>query len=197
MTAGEAHAQLQMRAECSTAPPPGIGASVGKSSPYFDLSRTALDQTPGGSVIVRGGVRLAARADLPIAGAWRARVEGSTVNWQVTRTTYDDSFAVTARDTVGHVGARQIVAMLGRQGGRSPACGYVLAGGGIYSLDYRGARIRRPGVALNAGIELWLIEHGAVQLDVQVHLIDTRARSPVASTTALAASLTVGWLHRF
>jgi hypothetical protein len=53
---------------------------VGRSSPYFDLTRDAADAGPGESILVRGGFQLAARADLPIAGPWRARVEGSSIS---------------------------------------------------------------------------------------------------------------------
>ena len=134
--------------------------------------------------------------DLPIAGPWRARVEGAFANWSVTRHIYDDGFNET-RERIGHVRARQVVALVGRQGGRSPVCAYVLAGGGIYSLGYRGASLRSPGVALTAGIEVPTGDRGAVQADVQLHAINTRARYPVSSSQALAASLTVGWSYKF
>jgi hypothetical protein len=195
ISTGVAHAQSY--AGCSAAPPPGIGVSVGRSSPYFDLSRGVVDGAEGGSVIVRGGPQLSARADLPVAGAWRARVEGAAAKWRVTRQTYDDSFQLISDETVGHVKERQIAAMIGRQGGRSPVCGYVLAGGGIYSLDYKGARIRRPGVALAFGLEVPAGDHGAVQADVRLDLIDSRARYPIASSTVMGASLSVGWSHKF
>ena len=89
-----------------------------------------------------------------------------------------------AKDTVGEIEARQLIALIGRQGGRSPACGYVLAGGGLYSMGIGGTRIRRPGVALTAGIEVPVTGRGAaVQLDAQAWTspaplpgIGTRAR---------------------
>jgi hypothetical protein len=87
--------------------------------------------------------------------------------------------------------------MVGRQGGRSPVCGYVLGGGGIYSLDYQGASLRRPGVAVTAGLELPAGDRGAVQVDMQLHVINTRARYPIATSKVLAASISVGWSHRF
>ena len=188
--------QAQSYAGCSTAAPLGVGVSIGKSSPYFDLSRGAVDGDEGGSVSVGGGPLLSARADLPVAGAWRARVEGAAANWRVTRQTYEGS-QLTADEAVGHVKARQIAAMIGRQGGRSPVCGYVLAGGGIYSFDYKGARVRRPGVALAFGLEVPAGDHGAVQADMRLDIIDSRARYPIASTTVLGASLSVGWSHKF
>jgi hypothetical protein len=191
---GVGHAQS--RADCSEPAPPGVGVSVGKSSPYFDLSRGVVEGDERGSVIVRGGPQLSARADLPVAGAWRARVEGAGANWRVTRQTYE-GFQLTANETVGHVEERHIAAMIGRQGGRSPVCGYVLAGGGIYSFDYRGARVRRPGVALAVGLEVPTGDRGAVQVDVRLDVIDSRARYPIASSTVLGASLSVGWSHKF
>ena len=191
---GVGHAQS--RADCSAAPPPGIGVSVGGSSPYFDLSRGVVDGDEGGSVVVRGGPQLSARADLPVAGAWRARVEGAAANWRVTRQTYE-GFQLTADETVGHVKERHLAAMIGRQGGRSPVCGYVLAGGGIYSFDYKGAHVRSPGVALAVGVEVPTGDHGAVQADVRLDIIDSRARYPIASSTVLGTSVSVGWSHKF
>ena len=188
--------QAQSYARCSTAAPLGVGVSIGKSSPYFELSRGAVDGDEGGSVSIGGGPQLSARADLPVAGAWRARVEGAAANWRVTRQTYEGS-QLTADETVGHVKARQIAAMIGRQGGRSPVCGYVLAGGGIYSFDYKGARVRSPGVALAFGLEVPAGDHGAVQADMRLDIIDSRARYPIASSTVLGASISVGWSHKF
>ena len=192
--AGVAHAQY--RANCSEAAPPGFGVSVGRSSPYFYLSQGVVEGDEGGSVSVRGGPQLSARADLPVAGAWRARIEGGAAKWRVTRQTYD-GFQLTSNDTLGHVEERQVVGMIGRQGGRSPVCGYVLAGGGIYSFDYKGARLRRPGVALAVGLEVPTGDRGAIQADVRLDIIDSRARYPIASTTVLGASLSVGWSHKF
>ena len=188
--------QAQSRADCSEAAPPGFGVSVGRSSPYFYLSQGVVEGDERGSVSVRSGPQLSARADLPVAGAWRARIEGAGANWRVTRETYD-GFQLTARETVGHVEERHIAGMIGRQGGRSPVCGYVLAGGGIYSFDYKGALVRRPGVALAVGLEVPAGDHGAIQVDVLLDLIDSRARYPIASTTVLGASLSVGWSHKF
>lgn len=189
--------QAQSRADCSTPTPLGLGVSAGRSSPYFDLTRAAVDGGGNGSILVRDGGHLAGRVDVPIAGPWRARLEGSMAHWRVERQTYGADFQLSATETVGHVEARQLVALAGRQGGRSVACGYVLAGGGLYSLDYRGASLRRPGVAFTAGVEVPAGRHGAVQLDVQLHVIDTRARYPIANSKVLASSLSVSWKHRF
>lgn len=193
---GAGVAQAQSRADCSEAAPPGFGVSVGRSSPYFYLSQGVVEGDERGSVSVRGGPQLSARADLPVAGAWRARIEGGAAKWRVTRQTYD-GFQLTSSDTVGHVEERQIVGMIGRQGGRSPVCGYVLAGGGFYSLDYKGARLRRPGVALAVGLEVPTGDHSAIQADVRLDFIDSAARYPISSTTVLGASLSVGWSHKF
>jgi hypothetical protein len=52
-------------------------------------------------------------------------------------------------------------------------------------------------VALTAGIELPTGERGAVQVDVQLHLINTQGRYPIAFSDVPAASLMVGWSMRF
>src|SRR5439155_7483024 len=144
-------AAAQSRADCQTAQR-AVGGAVGRSSPYFEPSRGVGG--PSGSVLSRGGLDLAARIDLPIAGAWRFRVEGSATNWRLEQQTYSiDLSQVIATDTVGHVDVRQVVAAAGRQGGRAPVCAYVLAGGGLYSLNFQSTSARKPGVALMAGIE--------------------------------------------
>ena len=193
MATAVAHAQSR---DCSIAPR-GIGVSIGRVSPYLDLSQGAVDTVPRGSILVRNGFQLAGRGDLPIAGPWRARVEAAAANWPVVRQIYGDDFQLTATETAGHVGVRQIAAMIGRQAGRSPVCGYVLAGGGFYSLDFRGAAVRRPGVALTAGIEFPTGERGAVQADLQLHLVNTEGRYPIAPSEVPVAGITVGWSLRF
>ena len=182
--------------DCSIAPR-GFGGAIGRVSPYLELSQGAVDAVSRGSILVLSSFQFAGRGDFPIAGPWRARVDAAAANWPVVRETYDGGLQPTAREIVGHVGVRQLVGMMGRQGGRSPACGYVLAGGGIYSLGFRGATVRRPGVALTAGIEFPTGERGAVQADVQLHLIDTQGRYPIAFSQVPAASLMVGWSLRF
>ena len=193
VTGDLAHAQVR---DCPIAPR-GIGVATGRVSPYLELAQGAVDPTPGGSIVVRNSFQFAGRGDLPIAGPWRARVEAAVANWPVVRQTYDEGFEPTVRETLGHVDVRQVAAMIGRQGGRSPACGYVLAGGGLYSLRFRGATIRRPGVALTAGVEIPTGERGAVQVDAQLHLINTQGRYPIAFSDVPAASLMVGWSRRF
>jgi hypothetical protein len=136
--------------------------------------------------------------DVPVAGPWRARFEGAAANWRVEGQRYDpdQNFQLVAKDPLGHVAARQFLALIGRQGGRAPVCGYVLAGGGIYSLDYKGAGVTRPGFALTAGIEI-PAPRSAVYVDVQLNLIPTRDGYPVQSTAVLAAGLSAGWALRF
>lgn len=188
-----AHAQSR---DCSIAPR-GIGVSMGRSSPYLDLSQGAVDAVPTGSILVRNSFQFAGRGDLPIGGPWRARVEAAAANWPVVRQIYGEGFEPVARDHVGHVGVRQLVGMVGRQGGRSPVCGYVLAGGGLYSLGFRSATVRRPGVALTAGMEFPTGERGAIQADLQLHLVNTEGRYPIAGSTVPAAAIMVGWSLRF
>lgn len=192
VTTGVAHAQS---GACQTAQR-AVGVAVGRSDPYFEPSRGVGGTS--GSVLSRGGVHLGARADLPIAGAWRVRVEGSATNWRLERQIYSaDLRQVTATETVGRVEVRQIVALAGRQGGRAPVCGYVLAGGGLYSLHYQDASFRSPGFALTAGVEFPGGPHGAVQVDVQLHLINTRGRYPVGSSTVMDGRISAGWMYRF
>jgi hypothetical protein len=183
-------AHAQVRVACEAPERPAAGIVVGRSSPYFDLTPGVAGQ----SVAVRGGSHWAARVDVPIASPWRARVEAGASNWRVEGRTYSPvSGALVATEKLGHVDARQFIALFGRQAGWQPACAYVLAGGGLYALDYRGAGVRRPGAALTAGIEVPTGRRGAVQVDVQLHTIGTDGRHPIASSTALAASLSAGW----
>ena len=104
--------QAQPYADCQTARSRTIGVSVGRSSPYFDLARDAADAGTRESILVRGGFQVAARGDMPIAGPWRARVEGSAANWRVARQTYGDDFQLIATDTVGHVDTAVLAASL-------------------------------------------------------------------------------------
>jgi len=188
-------AHAQARVDCSRRISPGVGFSAGRSlTPYVELSPQLVDGRPGASVLPRGGLYLAGRLDLPIAGPWRGRVEVSGANWRLEQNRYGDDSQLIATDTVGQIEAREIVALVGRQGGRAP-CGYVLAGGGLYSLDVGRVRVRRTGVALTAGIEVPVAGRGALQLDAQVHMISAAAGHPFAG--ALAANISIGWSHRF
>jgi hypothetical protein len=187
-----AAANAQSNAGCDGRRPPAVGVAVGRSSPYFE---------PTGDIATasRGFWHLAARADLPIAGAWRARVEGATTEWRLERTTYSaDLREVVAREIVGHLDVRHVAGLIGRQLGRAPACAYVLAGGGLYALDYRGAHSFKPGTTLVAGIELPASSRGAIQVDAQVHIVDTGPDGlpPIGSSAVLDGRLAIAWVFR-
>jgi len=197
VTAGFARAQP--RADCQTPQRPSVGVALGRSSPYFEPSPPSGGGTSG-SVLSRSGFYLAGRADLPIAGAWRARVEGAATNWRLEQQIYSaDLRQVIATETVGQIEVRQIVALAGRQGGRAPVCGYVLAGGGLYALSYKGTSSYNPGFALMAGVEFPGGPRGAVQVDAQLHLVNTGTggRYPIGSSTVVDTRLSVGWVYRF
>lgn len=191
--------QAQGRSGCQASQRPSVGVAYGRSSPYLELAQGVVETAMGGSVLVYGGSQFTARGDLSIAGPWRLRVEGSTARWDVVRITYDPNagYQEIARTSVGHIAARQIVAAVGLRGGRAPACGHVLVGGGLYSLDYRGAAIRRPGFSITAGIEVPTGTRGAVQVDMQLHLITTRNGYPISGSAVLATGLSAGWAYRF
>jgi len=193
-----AGAEAQSGAGCDTPRRPALGVALGRSSPYFEPSLGVGGSGTSGSVLSRGGLLFAGRADLPIAGPWRARVEGAATDWRLERQIYSaDLRAVTATETVGQVDVREIVAMAGRQGGRAPVCGYVLAGGGLYSLNYQGTRSWSPGFALTAGVEFPAGPHGAVQVDLQLHLVDAGSRYPIGSSTVVDGRFLAGWVYRF
>jgi hypothetical protein len=195
LTPRVSHAQA--RVDCSRRISPGVGFSVGRSlAPYLGLSQGAVDGGSEGSVLPGGGLYLAGRLDLPIAGPWRGRVEVSGANWPLELRRYSNDGEVIARDTVGQIGARQIVASIGRQGGRGSSCGYVLAGGGLYSFAIERTTVRRRGVAITAGIEFPVAGRGAVQLEGQIHMISLAGHPPV-SEGAMGLNISVGWSHRF
>jgi hypothetical protein len=50
---------------------------------------------------------------------------------------------------------------------------------------------------LIAGMEAPLGPYGLLQLEAQLHIIDTADRPPAFTPTALAARLTAGWAYRF
>lgn len=171
--------------------------SLGRSSPYLDLARGATGVETTGSVLVHSGMQLAGRVDLPVAGPWRARFEAASAGWHVVEQFYGSEGQQVASADRGRVSARQAVALFGRQGGRSPVCGYVLAGGGLYLLDYRGASVSRPGVAFTAGVEIPAGSRSAIQAEMQLHLINTRTQYPIAATDVPAAAILIGWSYRF
>jgi hypothetical protein len=196
ITAAVAHAQPT--GDCSRRISRTVGFSVGWSlDPYLELSPGALDGDRSGSLFLRPALHAAARVDLPIAGPWRGRIEVSGANWPVERQRYGDDFQLISKESVGEIEARQLVALVGRQGGRRGACGYVLAGGGLFSIGPHGSRVRRPGAALTAGMEVPVTRRGAVQLDMQLHMINAATSDLVARSGGLAANISVGWAHRF
>ena len=196
VTADVAYAQ---RAGCGEPDRPSIGVTLGRSSPYFYLDQEAVNPQPPGSVSVRSGWQVSGRSDFSIAGPWKVRVEASSADWNVEVRTYDPArnFELVSTTSAGEVTARQLGAAIGLRGGRWPTCWNVLAGGGLYSLTFRDRTIRQPGFAITAGIEVPTGDRGKVQVDVQLHLIETDSRPPVSSTTALAAALVAGWAYRF
>lgn len=175
-----------------------VGVAIGRSDPYFEPSLGSGSTGTSGSVLSRGGVQYAGRVDLPIAGAWRARVEGGSANGRLERQIYSaDLRRVIATETVGDLDVHQIMALVGRQGGRSAVCGYVLAGVGLYSLHYQDTSFRSPGGGLTAGVEFPGGPRGAVQLDLQLHLINTRSRYPIGSSVVVDTRFSAGWAYRF
>ena len=175
-----------------------VGVAIGRSDPYFEPSSGVGGTGTSGSVLARGGFQFAGRADLPIAGAWRARVEGGSATWRLERQIYSaDLRQVIRTETVGDLAVRQIVASIGRQGGRQPVCGYVLVGGGLYSLHYQDTGFRSPGFAITAGVEFPGGPRGAVQVDVQLHLINTDGHYPIGSSTVVDGRFSAGWAYRF
>ena len=181
--------------ECSSPDRPLVGFAIGRSSPYFEVSPETIDLAAGGSVLVRGGWQVGGRADLSIGGPWRVRVEGSQAWWEVERRTYDaNTGQVLSETSEGHISVRQIGAQIGLRGGRAPVCWYVLAGGGLYSLSFRDDSSRQPGVAITPGMDFPTGARGRLQVEVQLHIINTR---PVYGSAALAAALVAGWSFRF
>jgi hypothetical protein len=192
-------ASAQGRSGCRSPQPPSVGVAFGVSLPYLELVPGVAGGESASSVSVRGGVQLAGRADLPVTGPLRVRVEGATARWDVRRTLYDADagYAVLGERSIDRMSARHFVALVGVRTGRAPACAHLSAGGGLYSIGFRGASARRAGGTLAAGMEIPTGSRAAVQLDATLHLIGTRDATPIASTAVPALSLAVGWAYRF
>ena len=191
-------AEAQGRPDCRSPLPPSVGVAFGRSSPYVELASGVVEPPGTGSVQVRAGAQFGARAELPVVGPLRVRIDAATARWDVRQTTYDpNGFTVTADTSVGHMSARHLVALLGVRTGRAPACAHVAAGGGVYALGFRDASVRRPGASLAAGIEMRTGDHGAIQVDGMLHIIGTRDRYPISGSAALALNLLLGWVYRF
>ena len=192
-------AAAQSISSCQDAVPPSIGFAVGRSSPYLDLAPGAVAAEPAQSVLVYGGTQFAGRFDVSPAGMWRVRLEASTARWAVQRKIYDPNagYQEVANISEGHIAARSISATAGLRLGRAPVCAHILVGGGVHILDYRGAGLTTPGFSLVAGMEFPTGSRGVVQIDVQLQMIQTNGRYPIASSAVPAASLTAGWAFRF
>jgi hypothetical protein len=195
-------ADAQGRADCQSPQPPSIGVAVGRSSPYIELNSDAVGAEPVGSVHVRGATQVAGRADLPVTGPLRVRLEGANAHWDVRRTLYDANagYQVTDESSIGSMSARHVVALVGIRTGRPPVCAHVSAGPGYYSIGFRNASLRRTGFALAAGMELPTGRHGAIQADVTLHLIriGDEYGNPITNFSAvLTQSLLIGWAYRF
>jgi hypothetical protein len=195
--AGAAFAQG--RSDCRSPQPPTVGVAVGVSSPYVELASGVVDAEPSSSLSVRRGVELTGRADLSVTGPVRVRLEAATARWDVRQTLHDADagYRVTTEQSIDHMTARHLLALVGVRTGRAPACAHVSAGGGLYSIGFRGALVRRPGFAIAAGVEIPTGSRGTVQLDATLHLIGSRDAPPIASTTVPALSLLAGWAYRF
>lgn len=190
--------EAQRRSDCRSPLPPSVGGAVGRSSPYVDLAPGVVELPTPGSVSVQGGALFVGRADLPVSGPLRLRIEGATARWDVRQVTYgQDGSTVIADTSVGHMSARHFVALVGLRTGRAPVCAHLSAGGGFYALGFRGMSVRSPGAALAAGIEFPTGEHGAIQVDAVLHLIATRADHPIASSTVPTLNVLLGWAYRF
>jgi hypothetical protein len=189
----------QTRWGCQTPVHPSVGGAVGRSSPYLDFRSGVVTDDRSESVSVGTGWTATGRADVSLAGPIRLRLDASGAWWNVTRRAYNPvpPHQIISDVSAGHVSARSVGVSLGLRGGRPPACGHVLVGGGLYSLRYRGMGTLVPGVAITAGIEMPIGTRGAVQADVQLHLIHTPHNALIASSAIPAASLTFGWAHRF
>lgn len=192
-------ANAQARVDCLSPQPASIGFAWGRSSPYVELASGTVEVEPASSVSVWSGAQLAGRVDVPVTGPLRVRLEGATARWDLRRIRYDADagFRVISETSIDNMTARHLVALIGLRTGRAPVCAHVSAGGGLYSIGFRGTSVRRAGVALAAGIEIPTGSRGVVQLDATLHLIGTRDAPQVASTTVPALSLLAGWAYRF
>jgi len=184
--------------DCRSAQPTSVGVSIGRSSPYLEVDSSAVGAPRVGSVSVESGGQLAGRLDLPVAGPLRLRVEAATARWDVRHRLYLSASGETIADrSLDRISTRHLVALVGLRTGRAPMCAHVSIGGGLYSFGLPGAIVRRPGFAFGVGMEIPTGEHGAVQLDVGLHLVTTRDAYPITSSAIPAASLSIGWAYRF
>jgi hypothetical protein len=178
--------------------PPTIGAAFGRSSPSVDLKPGVVDVPRSTSILVEGGSLFTARAELPVAGPLRLRIEGGTARWDVRQVTYDPAGRSVMTDrSAGQLSVHHLAALVGVRTGRAPACAQLSAGGGFYALGFGGASVRRPGASLAAGIEIPTGQHGAIQAEAALDLIATGGPSFIASSAVPALNVVVGWAYRF
>jgi len=193
-------ADAQGRADCQSPQPPSIGLAFGRSLPGFALPAETVGAGPITTLTVRGATQVAGRADLPVVGPLRVRLEGAMAHWDVRQTLYDPNagYQVIDEASIGAMSTRHLVALVGIRTGRPGACAHVSAGGGLYSIGFRDASLRRPGFALAAGIEVPTGRHGAIQADATLHVIRIGDGYPITSfSDAPTLSLLVGWAYRF
>ena len=195
-----ATAHAQGRGDCRDPQAATFGIAVGRSSPYLEMDVRAVEGEGSGSLSVRGGPQLGVRAEVPIAGPLRVRFEGAASHWDVTRTRYDPGagFSVTDVSSIGTMSARHFVALAGGTTGTPPVCAHVMAGGGLYTIGFRGASLRRAGVAIAAGVDIPAFANGVIQIGATLHLINIGDGQPITySTGAPTLSLLAAWAYRF
>lgn len=196
--AGTASAQVRSE-DCLSRPRPSLGVAAGRSLPYLELASSAYPAVANSSIEVHSGLQMAGRGSLPLTGPLHLRVEAATARWDVRRTEYDSDsgFRPIAETSVDHVRARHLTGAVAMRMGRAPACAHVGIGGGLYSLGVAGTAVRRPGVAMVAGMEIPAGANSAVEVGATIHFVATRDAQPIAMTTVPSLSLLVGWAYRF
>ena len=185
--------------DCSSPQGPSIDVAIGRSSPYVELKSGVVEEGASASVGVGAGAALVGRADFPIVGPLRVRLDGATARWDVRLLRYDPNagYRVIADESVGRMTSRHLAALVGFRTGRAPVCARVSAGGGFYAIGFRGTSVRSPGAALAAGLEFPTGSRSGIQVDGTLHALATRSRDPVSFSTVLELNVTVGWAYRF
>jgi hypothetical protein len=139
-------ASAQGRADCSSPQPRSIGIALGRSLPGVELAPGVVNVDPGMSVSVGSGAQVAGRADLPLVGPLRVRLEGAAARWHVQSIRYSPGPEVRAISltSVDRMSTKHVTALVGLRQGRAPACAHVSAGIGLYALTFRGTSVRPP-----------------------------------------------------
>lgn len=194
-------ANAQGRAGCRAPLAPSISVLAGRSEPHLEEAIEISREEPGSSVSVRSGPQLTGRTDLPIAGDLRFRLEAGRSQWDFRRKASDAAAGDTVASDrpIGVMSERHLVAMIGMNTRGFAPCGYLLAGGGLYSLGFRGTSFRGVGPSLATGMEFPVGARGAIQVDATLHLIprSREARTIISSAPIPTFSFLVGWAHRF